>query len=137
MKYFVGIFIVLALLAGLFFALPNAKEETTDNQPSEDTQAQNFSSIQSNLDKGSLLVDVRTVEEFDAGHIKGAVNLPLGDIQAGTKPNSDPAQLLYLYCRSGNRSAEAKQLLEQAGFTNIVDLGAMSDVVKLGGEQVN
>lgn len=75
---------------------------------------------------GALLVDVRTPAEFSAGHIKGAVNIPLleleqrmGELGAKDKP-------IVLYCRSGNRSSRAQSLLEKAGFSQVYDLGAMS-----------
>ena len=69
-----------------------------------------------------LLVDVRTADEFATGHIHGAVNIPLDTLE--TRLNEIPqTQPVVLYCRSGNRSGKAAQLLSNAGYTNIYDLG--------------
>jgi phage shock protein E len=74
-----------------------------------------------------FIVDVRTPEEFAAGHVPGALNLPLQQLagrQAELGPKSTP---ITLYCRSGARSATAAALLARAGFTRVTDIGAMSN----------
>lgn len=135
MKYFVIIIVVFALLGGIFLALPESKD-SVQKLDTESVQNNNFATIQADIDNGSLLVDVRTPEEFESSHISGAVNLPLADIQAGTLPNSEKSQKLYIYCKSGNRSSQAEKLLEDSGYTNIVNLGAMTDVISLGGKEI-
>ncbi len=92
-----------------------------------------FAAIQDEIKQGALLLDVRTSEEFAAGHFENATNLPLAKIQAGQYPNVDKNTTIYVYCRSGNRSAQAKQLLEKAGFAKVEDLGGLEDVEKMGG----
>ncbi len=92
-----------------------------------------FAAIQDEIKQGALLLDVRTSEEFAAGHFENATNLPLAKIQSGEYPNVDKNTTIYVYCRSGNRSAQAKQLLEKAGFAKVEDLGGLGDVEKLGG----
>jgi phage shock protein E len=73
------------------------------------------------------IVDVRTPAEFQAGHIKGAVNIPLNTIESGIQAvhgiNKD-SQIL-LYCRSGRRSALARKLLAQQGFRHVQDGGGI------------
>ena len=71
-----------------------------------------------------LLVDVRTPEEFASGHIAGAVNIPLDALQnrLGEVSSDQP---VVVYCRSGNRSAQAAQILERAGYNSIYDLGGI------------
>ncbi len=73
------------------------------------------------LGQGALVVDVRTPEEYRSGHIPGAVNLPLDQIQAWAKdlPKDRP---VYLYCRSGNRSQKAAEYLVKEGYTNLYNL---------------
>jgi phage shock protein E len=73
-----------------------------------------------------LLIDVRTPEEFAEGHIAGAVNISLQTLTE--RLNEVPRTLpVILYCRSGNRSNQAQQLLEQAGYTNVQDMGGIID----------
>lgn len=69
-----------------------------------------------------LLIDVRTPQEYNSGHIAGAINIPLQELSARQSeiPQDTP---LVLYCRSGNRSSQAANLLEDAGYNQIYDLG--------------
>lgn len=71
-----------------------------------------------------LLIDVRTTEEFASGYINGAVNIPIDSI-ANRLSEIPKDQPVVLYCRSGNRSAQAARILENAGYTNIYDLGGI------------
>ncbi|MHB8629113.1 MAG: rhodanese-like domain-containing protein [Aggregatilineales bacterium] len=73
-----------------------------------------------------LLKDIRTPEEFAGGHIHGAVNIPL-DVLESRLSEVPTDQPIVVYCRSGNRSAQASQILAQAGHTNIYDMGGLND----------
>jgi phage shock protein E len=76
-------------------------------------------------------IDVRTADEFSAGHVDDAVNIPYGEITeriAEVTQNKD--ELIYVYCRSGRRSGIAKDMLDEAGFTNVVNLGGLEDARK-------
>jgi phage shock protein E len=70
-----------------------------------------------------IFIDVREADEFAAGHVVGAVNIPLSQIPSGTKNLEDIPKdaAIVLYCRSGNRSAIALNLLKQLGYTNPVN----------------
>lgn len=75
---------------------------------------------------GARLVDVRTAEEFAAGHLPGAINVPLSELAKranGLVPKEAP---VVVYCSSGMRSRLAKTALVKRGFTAVYDLGAMS-----------
>ena len=75
----------------------------------------------------AIVLDVRTQEEFDQGHIPGAVCLPNEFIAADMPfPFGKDTELL-LYCRSGNRSAEAAKKLRDLGFSNVYDFGGIQD----------
>ena len=75
----------------------------------------------------AIVLDVRTQEEFDQGHIPGAVCLPNEFIAADMPfPFGKDTELL-LYCRSGNRSAEAAKKLRDLGFSNVLDFGGIQD----------
>ena len=74
-----------------------------------------------------ILLDVRTQEEFEQGHIPGAVCLPNEMIAADMPfPFAKDTELL-LYCRSGHRSAEAAEKLRDLGFSNVFDFGGILD----------
>ena len=92
-----------------------------------------FSEVQHNLVSGAHLLDVRTKEEFDEGHFVRAELFPLQDIEAGKLPDISKDSKIYLYCRSGNRSSQAKALLEKAGYTDVTDLGGLAGVQRIGG----
>ena len=73
-----------------------------------------------------VIVDVRTESEFAEKHIPGALNIPLDTIsgsEVAQLPNKD--QLIMLYCRSGNRSAQAAGIMVGMGYTNLVDFGGI------------
>ena len=75
-----------------------------------------------------IILDVREQDEYDSGHIPGAVLLPVGTIDDTTAaqviPEKDPTVLVY--CRSGNRSKTASAALADLGYTNIYELGGIN-----------
>ena len=75
---------------------------------------------------GALLLDVRTPEEFRAGRIPGSRNLPLQELERAPAVIGSGSVPLYLYCRSGNRSAAAARILRRMGYRNVTDLGGIS-----------
>jgi rhodanese-related sulfurtransferase len=77
-----------------------------------------------------MIIDVRTEAEYAEGHLKGAVNIPLGDIAEGNievLEGEGKNEQLLLYCRSGARAERARALLEIKGFTAVENLGALED----------
>jgi len=75
-----------------------------------------------------ILIDVRTKGEYQAGHIKAAINFDIMDMMAGHYPTIDKNEEVSLYCESGNRSMMAKSMLEKAGFKNVTDLGSIDNL---------
>lgn len=92
-----------------------------------------FATIQEDTAAGAKLYDVRTLEEYNAGHFDKATLWPVEDMEAGKLPDVPKDTKLYVYCRSGNRSSQAAAILKDAGYTNIVDLGGLPDVQEIGG----
>ena len=79
------------------------------------------------IEEGAFLVDVRTPVEFTEDHVKGSVNIPLDKIQVQlTKFNNK--KNIIVFCRSGARSSEAKNILQQNGFTNVINGGTWNNV---------
>ena len=77
------------------------------------------------VEAGAVLLDVRSPEEFAAGHIPGATNLPVQQLSERTAELGPKQRPLVVYCRSGARSAQAASLLREAGFARVHDMGAM------------
>jgi rhodanese-related sulfurtransferase len=76
----------------------------------------------------AVLIDVRTPEEFAAGHLQGAVLIDIQDPTFDARiAELDPAGQYVVYCRSGNRSAQAVKRMQSAGITNITDLGSLEN----------
>ncbi len=77
----------------------------------------------------AIILDVRRPDEFALGRIPGAINVPLADIEQGKLPSvmNDKNALYLIYCRSGVRSVSAAELLEQAGFTQLINFGGILD----------
>ena len=76
-----------------------------------------------------VILDVREQDEFDAGHIPGAILLPVGTITEDTAAAviDELDTVVLVYCRSGNRSKTASQALVDLGYTNIYEFGGISD----------
>ena len=79
----------------------------------------------------AFLIDVRSPLEFAAGHVKGAVNIPLDRIEQaiGSIEGLEKTSPILLYCLSGARSAFACQILAQRGFTQARNGGAMATLL--------
>ena len=77
----------------------------------------------SQLTKTTILIDVRTPEEFDEGHLSGAVNVSVTSIDFVNQINEFSKKgLIYVYCRSGKRSNRAANLMKADGFPMIIEL---------------
>ena len=79
-------------------------------------------------DDGHIIVDVRRQDEYDSGHIPGAILIPnesIGTEQPKELPDLD--QVILIYCRSGRRSKEASQKLADMGYTHIYEFGGIID----------
>ena len=75
-----------------------------------------------------VIIDVRTPEEFASGHLEGAVNINLQAPDFEEQINAlDKNGSYAVYCRSGNRSAEAVSLMENVGFTDVEDYGSVQE----------
>lgn len=79
-------------------------------------------------EEGYIILDVRTQEEYDEGHIPGAILIPNTEIEARAEESlPDKEQLILVYCRSGRRSKMATEILAELGYTNIREFGGIID----------
>ena len=108
----IAIFLVCALLTGCF--LFKGSGGVTGSE------------ARSLVESGAQLVDVRTPNEFNNGHIPGAVNIPVQELESRMGELQSKNQPIVLYCRSGVRSSRAASMLKSAGYTEVHDLGPMS-----------
>jgi len=118
--------IMIMLLAGC-----SSAEQVTEG----DDMEQSYTSISQEearkmmaQDDGHIIVDVRRQNEYDAGHIPGAVLIPNESI-SDSRPDelTDPDQVILIYCRTGNRSRQAAQKLFDMGYTNVYEFGGIAD----------
>ena len=79
-------------------------------------------------EEGYVILDVRTQEEYDQGHIPGAIVISHEEIaEKAEEVLTDKEQLILVYCRSGRRSKIAAEALVELGYTNIKEFGGISD----------
>ena len=119
MKRILPIFLVALLLVGC----TAPAEEITYRQINMDEAI-------TMMEEGSgyIILDVRTLGEFEEKHIPGAINVAnetIGTDEILELPDKD--QLILVYCRSGNRSKQASEKLAALGYTNIVEFGGIND----------
>lgn len=78
--------------------------------------------------EGYIILDVRSQEEYDEGHIPGAILIPNTEIEERAEEVlTDKDQLILVYCRSGRRSKMAAEILAELGYTNIREFGGIID----------
>jgi rhodanese-related sulfurtransferase len=118
--------LVILLLALAITSLTGcaAKEKVPDYKKITADEAKQMMSQNNDI----IIVDVRTQEEFDSGHIENAILIP--DTEISSKAEStltDKSATILVYCRSGRRSAGAAEELSKLGYTNIYDFGGIVD----------
>jgi len=83
------------------------------------------------IDNNTVLIDVRTKEEFKSGHLEKAINIPYTEIEEQIKSiTKDNHKNIVVYCRSGRRSGIAQKTLMQMGYKNVVNGGGYKDLLK-------
>ncbi len=116
----VGVVVIVAIAGLLLLQSQNATSGAVQAiSPTE------YQSQFGNTDKAYMLLDVRTPDEFNSGHIAGAVNISVETLQnrLSEVPRDQP---IVVYCHSGNRSTQAAQMLADAGYTDIRNLGGIN-----------
>ena len=124
-KRFIIFFAALCLLSGCGGEGSTQEETVVDTfQQISQEEAKTIMSTNQN----AVVLDVRTQEEYDSGHIKGAVLLPVDAITEETAREVIPAKdtQVLVYCRSGNRSVTASKALAQLGYTEVYEFGGIN-----------
>ena len=74
----------------------------------------------------SIIIDVRTPEEFESGHVESAMNIEWQDITS-VENSINKDNRIFLYCRSGNRSQKATDILIDIGYKDVINLGSVKE----------
>lgn len=123
MKRILPLFLLLLLLlTGCGGTASNASSESSYQQISQE-EAKEMMDTQD-----VIILDVREQDEYDSGHIPGAVLLPVGTIDEETAAEVIPEKdsTVLVYCRSGNRSKTASSALAELGYTNLYEFGGIN-----------
>lgn len=122
--------LILIILA---FLLNGCRQKQEAEKPAEELPAsytqidQETAKEMMKKDDGHVIVDVRRQDEYDSGHIPGAILIPNESIDAKMPAElPDKDQIILIYCRSGNRSKQAAQKLFDMGYTNIYEFGGIN-----------
>ena len=120
---------ILSLILGIMLVFSGCENKETDMKNNTYEKISMSEGIERMaIDEGYILLDVRRADEFAAGHIPGAVNLPNEKIGKDEIPSlSDKNRTIYIYCRSGNRSKQAADKLLALGYTNLIEFGSIID----------
>ena len=121
---YLKIFISTLLISLSLFSITACSGTSATYEQISSQQAKNL------MDTGSdyIILDTRTEEEFAEGHIPNAILIPHYEIaQRAEKELPEKDQLILVYCRSGNRSKQASQILADLGYTNVKEFGGIID----------
>ena len=121
------ILIIIAIVVGVILML-NKKDKNIDNEVIIKHVSMDDIVEIMNENKNYIILDVRTIAEYNEGHIPNAICIPNESIGSdiGSKlPNKE--QLILVYCRSGNRSKQAVEKLKDLGYTNLIEFGGIID----------
>lgn len=126
------IYVTIALLFGILLGISYANKEHKKFRGQKNTyqiiQYKDFKKLKE--ENEIVIVDVRSYLEYQTGHIEGAINIPLNTITETEnlkKILPDTKATYVIYCRSGNRSKTASEILLQRGYENVFDLGGIEN----------
>ena len=116
---------IFPLMLAMLFVLTGCGGTAAENTYQQITQEEAKNMIDT---QEAIVLDVREQDEFDTGHIPGAVLLPVGTITKDTADAVIPEldSVVLVYCRSGNRSKKASQALVDLGYTGIYEFGGIN-----------
>jgi len=118
---------ILTLLAALMLVSCGRNGQETRKVPFVSITAEEAKAVMDDTE-GYVILDVRTQEEYEQGHIPGAMVIPHTEVAARAETElPDKAQVILVYCLSGRRSKLAAQALAELGYTNVKEFGGIQD----------
>lgn len=121
------VFIVIVVIAGLILLLNKVDQNVDNDGVIKHVSMDDIVDIMKENDN-YIILDVRTIDEYNSGHIPNAICIPnetIGSDIVSELPNKE--QLILVYCRSGNRSKQAVEKLKELGYTNLIEFGGIVD----------
>lgn len=119
--------IIMLLISLSLFGMTACGGENNKTSTYEQITAEQAKTIM-DTEKGYIIIDARTEEEFAEGHIENAILIPEYEIaNRAEKELPDKEQLILVYCRSGRRSKIASEELVKLGYTNVKEFGGIID----------
>lgn len=124
------VILVIIVVIGIFWKNRNSKEDNKITVKDANIQYVSMNDIEKimNENENYIILDVRTIEEYNDGHIPNAICIPNETIDENVVnklPNKE--QLILIYCRSGNRSKQATIKLKDLGYLNLIEFGGIID----------
>lgn len=128
----INIICLVVVITGIFSGC-SSKNIVNNKKSSAESKTISFINISAeegkkrlDSEKGIILLDVRTKEEYDTGHIKGSILIPVDNLKEEAPKNlRDTNAVIFVYCRSGNRSVTAADILVNLGYKKVYNLGGI------------
>mgnify|MGYP001359789473 CR=1 FL=1 len=123
--------IVLLAIVLLFTACSKKTDEPASTPPP--TMTKDPAAAKTMIAGGAVVLDVRTTDEYRGDHLQQAVNIPIQDFstriaEVEKLTGGDKSKPIVVHCAKGGRAAKAKQQLESAGYTTVVNGGGLDDL---------
>ena len=126
-KILCSILIIILLVIGVILMLSKKDKNIENEMRIKHVSMDEIVQIM-NENTDYIILDVRTIAEYNEGHIPNAICIPNETIGNNTMSElPDKEQLILIYCRSGNRSKQAAEKLKKLGYTNLIDFGGIID----------
>lgn len=126
-KILCSILIIILLVIGVILMLSKKDKNIENEMRIKHVSMDEIVQIM-NENTDYIILDVRTIAEYNEGHIPNAICIPNETIGNNTISElSDKEQLILIYCRSGNRSKQAAEKLKKLGYTNLIEFGGIID----------
>ena len=127
MNKIIYIILIIIIIGGVVLMF-NKKDKNIENQSTIKYVSMDDIIQIMNENEDYIILDVRTIEEYNEGHIPNAICIPNETIDENVvNILPDKNQLILIYCRSGNRSKQAAAKLEKLGYTNLIEFGGIID----------